>query len=136
MRLLLDENISPSLPDELVKIGVDAVPLRDRGMLQATDYQVWRFAQDEQRAIVTINRKHFLPFAANAEHHHGVVAIPSGGRPSEQFTYITTAVDWATAANPLRRSFVNLLVNVYEEGKVEGRILHVMPAAATPMRSA
>lgn len=140
MRLLLDENISPALPAEFLRVGVDALPIRNRGMLQATDPQVWRLAQLEERAVVTINRRDFLKLAAQSERHHGLVVIPSGGTRGEQFAYISGAIDWASAANSIGPNFVNLFVEVDESGNALGQFLHAAPigaqATVVPLRGA
>lgn len=54
-RLLLDENITPSIVPRLWQAGVDAMAVRDRGLLGASDYAVWKLAKAEIRTVVTIN---------------------------------------------------------------------------------
>jgi len=55
--LLLDENTSPRIIPALWKHEVDAVHVRDRNLLRAADHELWKFAMDEARTIVTINAK-------------------------------------------------------------------------------
>jgi predicted nuclease of predicted toxin-antitoxin system len=40
-RLILDEMISPNISPGLWEAGVDNYAIRDRGLLHASDYQVW-----------------------------------------------------------------------------------------------
>ncbi|HVY39531.1 MAG TPA: DUF5615 family PIN-like protein [Polyangia bacterium] len=54
-KLLLDENLSPSIAVTLTREGYDVVHVRDRGLLQATDAQVFARAFDEDRIVVTFN---------------------------------------------------------------------------------
>ena len=54
-KLLLDENLSPSIALTLTGEGYDVVHVRDRGLLQATDAQVFARAFDEDRIVVTCN---------------------------------------------------------------------------------
>ena len=57
--LLLDENTSPRIVRALWERQVDAVHIRDRGLLGASDHELWKFAKQEARTIVTINGKDF-----------------------------------------------------------------------------
>lgn len=50
--LLLDENISPNIVEELWRNGVDALHIRDRNLLEAADHEIWRLANQENRAVV------------------------------------------------------------------------------------
>lgn len=58
-KLLLDENLSPSIAVTLTREGYDVVHVRDRGLLQATDAQVFARAFDEDRIVVTFNCEDF-----------------------------------------------------------------------------
>lgn len=96
LKLLLDENISPRIVDELWRLPVDAVHLRNRGMLGASDNEVWRFAVEERRTVVTINECHLRAFARNENGPHGgLIAIPSGGNFNMQHSYIMAAINYA-----------------------------------------
>jgi predicted nuclease of predicted toxin-antitoxin system len=52
MRLLLDENVAPRLVERLRDI-FDIVHVRDAGLAAASDVQVWEFARESGRTIVT-----------------------------------------------------------------------------------
>jgi predicted nuclease of predicted toxin-antitoxin system len=111
-RLVLDENISPSLVDPLWERGVDTVHVRNRGMLGVADHVIWQYANAEARTIVTINRAHFMRLAKLSMLHPGVLGIPSGGTRDEQFEHIITAVTWAASANYPGSAFANRCVEV------------------------
>lgn len=56
MKLLLDENISPKVAEELARVdGLDACHVCDRGLLAATDAEVLERAYDEDHILVTAN---------------------------------------------------------------------------------
>jgi predicted nuclease of predicted toxin-antitoxin system len=57
VKLLLDENISPKVALDLCADGIDAIAVRDRNMLEATDREVFQRAYDEDRIVVTKNRR-------------------------------------------------------------------------------
>jgi predicted nuclease of predicted toxin-antitoxin system len=65
--LLLDENTSPRIVNLLWKRQVDAVHIRDRNLLGAADHEIWRFAQQEARTIVTINGRDFRRLAKSSQ---------------------------------------------------------------------
>ena len=78
-RLLLDENLSPSIARTLSREGYDVVHVRDRGLLQATDAQVFARAFDEDRIVVTSNCDDFKKLARAVAVHAGLVFFEDGG---------------------------------------------------------
>ena len=54
-KLLIDENLSPSVAVTLRQDGIDAVHVRDRGMNGASDALVLDLAFREDRILVTSN---------------------------------------------------------------------------------
>jgi predicted nuclease of predicted toxin-antitoxin system len=86
--LLLDENTSPRIIKALWEQQVDAVHVRDRGLLGAPDHILWKLAVEESRTIITINGKDFRRLAERTELHPGVVVIPSGGNANSQLNFI------------------------------------------------
>lgn len=53
MRLLLDENLSPTLSAFLIEAGHDVVHVRDRGLTSATDDVVLALAAAEGRVLIS-----------------------------------------------------------------------------------
>lgn len=53
MKLLFDQNISPSLVALLADVFPGSLHVRDAGLERATDESVWRFALERGFAIVT-----------------------------------------------------------------------------------
>jgi predicted nuclease of predicted toxin-antitoxin system len=115
--LLLDENTSPRIVRTLWEHEIDAVHVRDRGLLGAPDHELWQFALDEARTIVTINGKDFRRLAHRSQAHPGIVVIPSGGSPGAQFNFIMSAVRWVTSANS-PGGFSNRYLEVDEYGEI------------------
>jgi predicted nuclease of predicted toxin-antitoxin system len=111
-RLVLDENVSPSLVEPLWDQGVDTVHVRNRGMLGVADHTLWAYANAEGRTIVTINKVHFVRLAKLSILHPGVLVIPSGGTRDEQFDYVMAAIIWATSTNYPGSVFANRCVEV------------------------
>ncbi len=75
LKLLLDENISPKVGEQLRTDGVDAVGVRDRGLLQAEDHVVLERAFAEERVLVTKNIDHFEKLATAREIHAGIIFL-------------------------------------------------------------
>jgi predicted nuclease of predicted toxin-antitoxin system len=75
VRLLLDENLSPTVARILSAEGIDACSVRDRGLLQATDPEVFARAFAEDRIVVTLNVDDFEHLAGTCELHAGVVLL-------------------------------------------------------------
>jgi predicted nuclease of predicted toxin-antitoxin system len=96
---------------------VDAVHVRDRGLLGASDHVIWKFARHEARTIVTINGKDFRKLAKDSQAHPGIVVIPSGGSPDAQLEFIISAVTWVTSTNS-PDGFSNRYLEVGDEGEI------------------
>jgi hypothetical protein len=75
-RLLADENFPLPVVDELRRLGHEVLTLRDIGQAgQAlSDEAVLAVARAQQRAILTLNRKHFIRLHATHPDHAGIVA--------------------------------------------------------------
>ena len=79
MNFLIDEDISPSIARILCEqLLVDAVAIRDRGLLGVSDIEVLEYAFNEDRIVVTANIKDFEKFAQAVEIHGGIVFLLEG----------------------------------------------------------
>jgi predicted nuclease of predicted toxin-antitoxin system len=48
MKLLFDQNLSPRLPRLLADLYPDSAHIRELGMRDATDTQIWEYAKSKQ----------------------------------------------------------------------------------------
>ena len=55
LKLLLDENISPQVANELRHLGYDVMHLRDMGMKGCKDSELIAFARKNERCLVTLD---------------------------------------------------------------------------------
>jgi predicted nuclease of predicted toxin-antitoxin system len=78
-KLLIDEDLSPSVAQALKADGIDACHVRDRKMLGGADRRVLDRAFEEDRILVTANIEDFVKIARKRELHAGLVLIEDGG---------------------------------------------------------
>jgi predicted nuclease of predicted toxin-antitoxin system len=113
VKLLLDENISPKVAEVLRREGIDVCGVRDRGLLEATDPEVFGKALAEDRIVVTVNVGDFEKLAGACELHAGVVLIERGDLlRNEQVEVVRHAV----AAIAQRGDMVNTMLRVAFDG--------------------
>ncbi len=94
VKLLLDENLSPWAAEQLRTGGIDAVHIRERGVLSALDHQVARLAYDEDRVLVTSNVADFERLYRATELNAGLVLITTGNLlRAEQLRLLQQIVD-------------------------------------------
>ena len=53
MKLLFDQNLSPRLPRLLADIYAESVHIREVGLRDATDAEIWEYAKSNGYAIVS-----------------------------------------------------------------------------------
>lgn len=125
LKLLLDENLSPKVAERLREGGIDAVHVRDRGILQATDRDVLEKAYAEDRVLVTANVGDFLKLARARDLHAGIVVLDDGGLlRDEQLEIVRRAYE----AMLQERDMVNRVLRVRTGGKMT---FEEIPPAAT-----
>jgi Domain of unknown function (DUF5615) len=74
-RLYTNENFPSQGAEELRRLGHDVLTVQEAGKsLQAIpDEEVLAFARAERRAVVTLNRKHFLRLHSASPDHCGIL---------------------------------------------------------------
>ncbi len=79
MKFLIDEDISPTIARYLCEeLLIDAVAVRDRGLLGKDDRYILEYAFNEDRILVTANIVDFEKFASLLEVHCGIVFFLEG----------------------------------------------------------
>jgi predicted nuclease of predicted toxin-antitoxin system len=118
LRLLIDEDISPRVAQRLrEEDGIDAVGIRDRARLGATDREVLGLAFDEDRILVTANVGDFRRLASARELHGGIVLLEEGdlGR-GDQLLVLRHAVVAIKAELSAGREMVNRALRIALDG--------------------
>ena len=77
-KLLLDENLSPTVAARLRKEGFDVVSARDRRLRGKSDQRVLERAFEEDRILVTANVGDFEKLVASRDLHAGIALVIEG----------------------------------------------------------
>jgi Domain of unknown function (DUF5615) len=99
VRLLLDEQLSPTIAEQLRARSHDVVSAAEVGLAGAADERVLSSAARDRRAVVTNNIKDFRPMHADYLKtniaHYGIVFVPTGkyGLKRDQLGSLITALD-------------------------------------------
>ena len=74
-RFLADENLPLPVVAELRSLGYDVITLQEagRGNQQFPDEKVLHLASEQGRALVTLNRKHFIRLHHLNKKHGGII---------------------------------------------------------------
>ena len=74
-RLYANENFPLPVVDELRRLGHDVLTTRDTGRAEQAvpDEEVLEFAVSHRRAVITLNRKHFVQLHRRESDHSGII---------------------------------------------------------------
>lgn len=115
-KFLLDENLSPSIALTLIGEGYDIVHVRDRGMLRATDAEVFARAFDEDRIVVTFNCDDFKKLAQAATVHAGLVFLEDSGLlRDEQLGLVRKALGHVADELIAGRDMINRVLRIWSD---------------------
>lgn len=94
-RLYADENFPFPVVEELRRLGHDVLTLQESGYAGQSlpDETVLEYANREGRALLTINRKHFIHLHKASSNHAGIVVCSFDPRFVEQAHRIHQALD-------------------------------------------
>ena len=103
IKYYLDEDLSPTIAELLVKDRIDAVSVHAAGMLQASDFEQLEYAASHKRCMVTRNRNDYIRLTVQFFHdhrpHHGVLIIPHS-YPGDRFRIVATALKAYAKTHP------------------------------------
>lgn len=126
MKFLIDEDLSPLVARFLCEqFLIDAVAVRDRGLLGSSDRKVLEYAFNEDRILVTANVLDFEKFAKASEVHAGIVFIKEGDLLRvEQIELMKAVVECIQQELDAGRDFINRVLYISTTG---GRHIETMP---------
>ena len=121
MKILIDENMSPTLVQRLGGLGVAAAHVAHLGRSGLSDPELWRLALARDSLVATINARDFLKLASDSEVHAGLIVIRSQGLdPDEQWEWLEPVVRSLLASGV---ALVNKAVEVTGPGRFSVRDL-------------
>ncbi len=120
MKFIIDEDLSPRVARYLCQeFYFDAIAVRDRGLLGATDPEVLEYAFKEDRILVTANIRDFEKLAAAVEIHAGIVLMQDGDLlAAEQIELMDTVVRVLQAEIATGKDLVNRVLHISISGTV------------------
>lgn len=114
VKLLLDENLSPRVAEILRnEDGLDAVHIRERGLLEAKDHEVLERAYKEDRVLATKNVADFVKLARARELHAGIILIEDGDLVRDEQLRVLRAAVAALSGEP---DLVNRVLRLWADG--------------------
>ena len=118
MKFIIDEDLSPRVARYLCQeFCYDAIAVRDRGLLGATDPEVLEYAFEEDRILVTANIRDFEKLATAVEIHAGIVLIQDGDLlAAEQIELMAVVVRVLQAEINTGRDLVNRVLYISISG--------------------
>ncbi|MGH6960189.1 MAG: DUF5615 family PIN-like protein [Dongiaceae bacterium] len=118
MRLLLDENLSPRLVERLAQLGVYAGHVAHLGRAGRSDPALFRYAFEQDMAVVTINAADFLTLAADCEMHPGIIVLRvSGLTAHEQWEHLEPVIQLLATDPVTKAGLVNEVIEVLGPGE-------------------
>lgn len=119
MKLLIDENLSPTLVQRLASAGVPAVHVAHCGLSGATDLVVWRYAYEHDLVVVTSNAGDFIRLAEGVELHPGLIVLRAGHLTrEEQWAWLEPVAKWLAESG---EDLANRAVVVTGRGRFSAR---------------
>jgi predicted nuclease of predicted toxin-antitoxin system len=118
MKFIIDEDLSPRVARYLCQeFCFDAIAVRDRCLLGATDPEVLEYALSEDRILVTANVRDFEKLAAEVEIHAGIILIQEGDLlVTEQIELINTVVWVLQSETAIGKDLINRVLYVSISG--------------------
>ncbi|NET89669.1 MAG: hypothetical protein F6K45_16525 [Kamptonema sp. SIO1D9] len=125
MKFLIDEDLSPTVARFLCEeLFLDAVAVRDRGLLSATDYQVLEYALKEERIVITANVHDFERFARAFSVHAGIVFLLEGDLlRQEQIAIVVEAIEAIETLLETGEDMINRVLYISVDGTKSFEIL-------------
>ncbi len=133
IKLLIDEDLSPSVARNLCEeLLIDAVAVRDRGLLSADDRSILEYAFNQDRILVTANVGDFEKFARACEVHAGIIFICEGDLlRDEQIAIVKEAVAAIYTELEAGRDMVNRVLYISVDGTKQFETLPPDPSTET-----
>jgi len=131
MKILIDEDLSPKIAEWLrVHKGIDALHVRDRGLLGKVDPVILEIAYCDDRILVTANVKDFRRLARQRELHPGIVFFLHGNlKVKKQLELMRIVMEALEQELEAGRDMVNRALEIEFDGKHQFYDLYLFEAS-------
>jgi predicted nuclease of predicted toxin-antitoxin system len=121
VKILLDENLSPTLVQKLGGLGVSAQHIAHLGKSGLSDPALWRYAYEHDQVVITVNASDFLRLATASPLHAGLIVLRAQGLTrEEQWEWTAPAIEALLGSG---ENLVNKAVEITGPGKFDVRNL-------------
>jgi predicted nuclease of predicted toxin-antitoxin system len=93
--LYADENFNYEVVDRLRALGHKVLTVQEAGQQRRPDADVLAYAMARGRAVLTLNRRHFVRLHSQVASHAGIIVCTD-----DDADVLTTRIDQAVAACP------------------------------------
>ena len=116
-KLLVDENLTPTIGVVLRLDGTDAIHVRDRAMTSVSDADLFALAYAEDRIVVTFNVDDFEQLARDCQLHGGLILLPGESlERAEQLVLVRAAWALVCAEYEAGRDMINRVLYIERDG--------------------
>ncbi len=96
--LYTNENVPLPVAEELRRLGHEVMTVQESGLAGQSipDGSVLKFAIDQGRSLITLNRRHFVKLHAESPEHLGIIVCTADG----DFAALAARIDAAIREGP------------------------------------
>jgi len=128
VKLLIDEDLSPTLTARCAQKGFYAVAVAHVGLSGWRDSEVWRYALENDLVVVTADTRHFINLL-NIELHPGLITLWEGDLSrDEQWNRLDLALDHISENDDPAGYMINRVVDVMSAEEI--RVREIPPGGA------
>ena len=123
MKLLFDEDVSPTLVQAVNVRGYEATSVRDRARLSQRDWLVRDLAVEEDRVIVTVNGDDFRQLLGNEPLHPGLIILRDATRQQAEQDLLTIIEYLEAQPDAPATYMVNRVIQLERDGTITDQVL-------------
>ena len=97
-KLYTNENVPLPVAEELRRLGHDVMTVQESGLggQSVPDHAVLKFAIDQGRCLITLNRRHFVKLHEETRAHSGIIVCTT----DNDFVALAARIDAAVRGTP------------------------------------
>jgi predicted nuclease of predicted toxin-antitoxin system len=127
LKFFIDESLSPEIARRLNIRGIDAIHPRDVGRCGEPDHEVLRRSIEEDRVIVTENKRDFRALVRGTELHQGLILLPSAVNREGSWMSFNAILQHIDALPSPEDYMVNRVIEISADGTLMISVLPPLP---------